>query len=204
MSTKKVKHITRAIDRKVERELWGRAAGRCQFQGCPQLVYKSSVTQERVNAAEMAHIYSFSDDGPRGWKGFFGNPKDLNSVENLMLVCRGCHNLIDADKAGVKYSAELLLGWKKAHENRVRLVTGISHERRSHVILYGGKIGEEDSPLQFDLAADAMFPIRYPADERPINLTMQCEHEDKTPEFWATESAHLRARFEREIRPRIS
>lgn len=203
MGKKKIKHITRAIDRKVERELWGRAAGRCQFQGCPQLVYKSPVTQERVNVGEMAHIYSFSEDGPRGWKGFLGKPQELNSVENLMLVCRGCHKLIDADKAGTKYSANLLLGWKKAHESRVRLVTGISHERRSHVVLYGGKIGEEESPLHFELAADAMFPSRYPADERAIDLAMCCEHEDKTPEFWVTESAHLQARFEREIRPRI-
>jgi hypothetical protein len=200
---KKVKHITRAIDRRVERELWARAAGRCQFQGCPQIIYKSPITQEKTNLGEMAHIYSFSEDGPRGWKDFWGKPAELNSVENLMLVCRGCHKLIDADKNGIKYSAELLIGWKKAHENRVRIVTGISHERRSHVVLYGGKIGEEDSPLQFNAAADAMFPDRYPADERPIDLAMRCEHEDKTPEFWVTESKHLRARFDREIRPRI-
>lgn len=203
MSKKKVKKVTRKIDNKVERELWARAAGRCQFEGCNELVYKSSVTQERVNSAEMAHIYSFSEDGPRGWKGFQGKLKELNSVKNLMLVCRNCHKLIDSDKEGERYSAELLIGWKAAHEKRVRLVTGIAHEKRSHTVLYGSKIGEENSPLQADQAVEAMFPERYPADERPITLGMLCEHEDKTPEFWETESAHLKARFEREIRPLI-
>ena len=49
----------------------------------------------------------------------------------------------------------------------------------------------------------AMFPNWNPAETRPIDLTLKCEHEDKSPEFWNTEEAHLRARFEREVRPRI-
>ena len=49
------KEVTRHIKREVERELWARAAGRCQFQGCNELIYKSPVIHERVNVAEMAH-----------------------------------------------------------------------------------------------------------------------------------------------------
>lgn len=203
MSKKKVKKVTRSINRKVERELWARAAGRCQFQGCPELVYKSSITQQKVSVAEMAHIYSFSEDGPRGWKGFLGRLEELNSVSNLILVCRNCHKLIDADKEGKLYSADLLIRWKQAHEDRVRRVTGIAQNKRSHVVLYGGRIGEEDSPLHYELAAEAMLPMMYPSDDRPVRLEMSCEHEDDTREFWETEAAHLRARFEREIRPRI-
>src|ERR1035437_8343935 len=47
-------------------ELWGRAGARCEFSDCNRLLYKAPVTRERVNLAEMAHIYSFSKDGPRG------------------------------------------------------------------------------------------------------------------------------------------
>ncbi len=204
MSQKKtVNHITRAIDNKVERVLWARAAGRCQFDDCNEIIYRSSVTQEPVNAAEMAHIYSFSEDGPRGWRGFWGSSKDLNSAENLILVCRKCHKLIDEDKEGLRYSAELLRKWKRKHEDRVEMVTGINPSKRSHVLLYGGKIGEEHSPLDPASAMTAMFPNWNPAESRAIDLTLKCEHEDKTSGFWVTEEAHLRAKFEREIRTRI-
>lgn len=200
---KTVKHVTRTIDNKVERLLWARSAGRCEFDDCNELIYRSSVTQEPVNVGEMAHIYSFSEKGPRGWKDFWGRSEDLNSAENLILVCRKCHKLIDEDKEGIRYSAELLRRWKHQHEDRVEMVTGISPSKRSHVLLYGGKIGEEHSPLDPALAMTAMFPNWNPAESRAIDLTLRCEHEDKSPDFWVTEEAHLRARFEREIRPRI-
>jgi len=70
-------------------------------------------------------------------------------------------------------------------------------------LLYGGKIGEEHSPLDPASAMTAMFPNWNPAESRAIDLTLKCEHEDKTSGFWVTEEAHLRAKFEREIRPRI-
>lgn len=60
-----VKEVKRYIKNTVERELWARAAGRCQFDGHNKLLYKSSVTQERVNIAQQAHIYSFSEKGPK-------------------------------------------------------------------------------------------------------------------------------------------
>ena len=65
--------VTRHIKREVERELWARAAGRCQFDGCNRPVFKSPVTQEPVNISEKAHIYSFSKIGPRGWGPFVTN-----------------------------------------------------------------------------------------------------------------------------------
>jgi|GEM_PF-5312579 hypothetical protein len=61
----KINEVTRYIGRKVERELWARAAGRCQFDGCNRLVFKSPVTQEQVNLSEKAHIYSFSEKSDR-------------------------------------------------------------------------------------------------------------------------------------------
>lgn len=205
MSKKKktVNHITRAIDNKIERLLWARAAGRCEFDDCNEIIYRSTVTQEPVNVAEMAHIYSFSEKGPRGWWDFWGKAEDLNSAENLILVCRKCHKLIDEDKEGLRYSAELLRQWKRRHEDRVEMVSGINPSKRSHVLLYGGKVGEEHSPLDPALAMTAMFPNWNPAESRAIDLTLKCEHEDKSPEFWKTEEAHLRAKFEREVRPRI-
>ncbi len=198
-----MENVTRYIKPTIERELWARTAGRCEFNGCNRLVYKSPVTQERVNIAERAHIYSFSKDGPRGWGPFVTNRKKLNDLANLLLVCHDCHEIIDQANPVTRYPASRLLAWKREHEDRVRIVTGIHPSKNSHVILYGGKIGEENSPLEADMAIEAMFPDWYPAEERPTELAMCSEHEDATDLFWNSEVAHLRAAFERHIRPRI-
>ncbi len=197
------KEITRHIGRLVERELWARAAGRCQFEGCNRLLFKSPVTQEQVNIAEKAHIYSFSSDGPRGWGPLVWNKKKLNQIENLMLMCHDCHKTIDQDEDGQKYPAVLLKKWKREHEKRISIVTGITPDKKSHIVFYGSNISDQKSPLQKMEAMEAMFPDRYPVDENPIILSMSCSHEDKSPEFWKTELEHLRRVFELKILPFI-
>lgn len=197
------KEITRKIKPDVQRELWGRAAARCQFSDCNRFLFKSPVTQERVNIAQMAHIYSFSEDGPRGWGPFKKNPNGLNSASNLMLVCYDCHKKIDGDKMGIRYSAALLKSWKEAHEYRIRIVTGIAPNKKSHVVLFGAKIGEDRSPLQYDNAIGAMFPSWYPAEERPISLSMLSSDDDSMKEYWDTQNRNLEKEFDRQIRARL-
>lgn len=203
MVKQNIKEVTRYIKKEVERELWARAAGRCQFNGCNRILYKSPVTQERVNISEKAHIYSFSEDGPRGWGPFKRNPQSLNDVGNLMLMCHDCHKTIDQDKDGIKYSGSRLQQWKKEHEHRVVTVTGIATNRKSHVVFYGSNIGEQRSPLQQEDAMEAMFPERFPVSEYPVTLSMSCSHEDKTTAFWDSESSHLSRGFDQKILPLI-
>jgi hypothetical protein len=195
--------ITRSIKKEVERELWARAAGRCQFNDCNRILYKSPITQERVNISEKAHIYSFSKDGPRGWGPFQKSPQQLNEVENLMLVCHDCHKTIDQDKNGNRYSGFLLQQWKKEHEYRVLTVTGIVADKKSHIIFYGSNIGEQRSPLQKNDAIEAMFPEHYPVSEYSVDLSMLCSHEDKTSIFWESELAHQIKMFNQKVIPLI-
>jgi hypothetical protein len=196
--------VTRYVKPTVERELWGRAAARCEFPDCNRLLYLSPVTQERVNLAEKAHIYSFSVDGPRGRGPMANDPALLNETSNLLLVCQHCHSLIDQDKTGARYSAELLQRWKKEHESRIVRVTGIAPTRKSHVILYGSRIGEQESRLHPGTAMDAMFPDAFPATDAPFCLAMKCEHEDVDAHFWDTEARHLRTIFRRNVQPMLA
>jgi SMODS-associated and fused to various effectors sensor domain len=195
------KEITRYIKPDVQRELWARSAGRCEFDGCNALLFRSSVTQERVNVGEQAHIYSFSQDGPRGWGRFITNRAALNEIHNLMLVCHGCHKTIDQDKQGVRYSVELLRQWKTGHERRIEIVTGIAANKKSHVILYGANIGRYQSDLQLAPAVEAMFPDWYPATERAEELSMSWYGRDHDSAYWATEAANLAAMFSQKIEP---
>jgi len=191
------------MGQKAERELWVRAAGRCQFDGCNRLLYKSALTQEPVNISGKAHIYSFSEDGPRGWGPFKWNKGNLNDVGNLMLVCHDCHKVIDKEKDGGRYPAELLVRWKSEHEKRIAIVTGVDPSKRSCVVLYGANIGEEKSLLQPEHAKWALFPKWYPAEEKPVYLEMSWEGRDDRSEYWVTEERNLEQRFNRLIRPLI-
>jgi len=120
-----------------------------------------------------------------------------------MLMCYDCHKTIDQDKEGIKYPASLLQQWKKEHEHRVVTVTGITSNRKSHVVFYGSNIGEQRSPIQQEDAMEAMFPERYPVSENSVCLSMTCTHEDKSPAFWKSELAHLNRVFDQKVLPLI-
>ena len=190
--------VTRHIRQTVESMLWGRAAGRCEFDGCNKLLSRSCVTQEQVNAAQKAHIYAFSDKGPRGNSAI--SKGALNDLDNLMLVCHGCHVKIDQVPDGGRYTATTLQDMKGRHERRIEIVTGITPDRRSHVLLYGANIGERTVPLNLHEAAGAMFPDRYPAEPVPIALgTANSSYQDRTDHFWQVEKEQLRNHFDRRV-----
>ncbi|MDH3347163.1 MAG: hypothetical protein OEM02_03550 [Desulfobulbaceae bacterium] len=52
-STQNIKKVTRYIKKEVERELWARAAGRCQFNGCNRIALQISGKPER----ELAELF---------------------------------------------------------------------------------------------------------------------------------------------------
>lgn len=196
------KEVTRYIKREAERELWARAAGRCEFDGCNRPLFKSPVTQEQVNISEKAHIYSFSEKGPRGHGPL--TKKQINNLSNLMLVCHDCHKKIDQDKNGERYSAELLRAWKDKHERRIAIVTGVDPTKKSHIIIYAANIADQRLGVQPDEAKSALFPDWYPAEEHPIRLSMGWEGKDSDPAYWKTESENLKATFDRQLRPLLS
>lgn len=201
-STQTAAEVTRHIKPDITAMLWGRAAGRCEFLGCNEPLWKSQATQEAVNRSQRAHIYSFSDGGPRGNDGI--SKEQLNDFDNLMLVCHGCHQTIDKHKDGGRYPVELLQQWKAAHERRIEIVTGIDPAKKSHVVLYGANVDKHSSPLRFADTASALFPRMHPAEARAIQLgTINSEFTDRSDEFWQIESKSLEKKFDRQVRERL-
>ena len=49
-------------------KLFGKSAGRCEFNGCNKLVWRNDLTLTDGNFGEVAHIIAASEDGPRGTK----------------------------------------------------------------------------------------------------------------------------------------
>lgn len=193
---------SRDINRSVESMLWGRAAGRCEFEGCNQELYKSQVTQEPVNIAQKAHIYAFSAAGPRGNRR--AARTSINSIENLMLVCGACHTNIDRNWTQRRYTVSLLQNWKRAHEQRIARVTKIAPDKRSHILLFHANIGDHSEPLHYRQAVDAVFPQRYPGEDHAIEFGYRNSplSEETGTLFWEAESRSLQVNYE-EVRRRI-
>lgn len=196
-----LREVSRHIAVPAQCTLWGRAAGRCQFAGCNQPLWKSSVTQEPVNIAEKAHIYSFSSEGPRGHEGV----ETINSIDNLILVCHQCHRKIDKHADGGRYTPTLLGRMKADHEARIQRVGGIAASKGSHVLLFGANVGDHSSPLNYNDAAMALFPDRYPAADSAIELsTVNSSLSDRDAEFWSVESQNLERKFAQRVRERLA
>jgi hypothetical protein len=194
-----IEEVTRRVPVPVQCMLWGRTAGRCEFAGCNQSLWKSRVTQEQVNIAEKAHIYSFRSGGTRGNQGVAAG--DLHNLANLMLVCHGCHRKIDQKRDGGRYSVRVLQQMKAAHEQRIERVTGVAPEKTSHVLLYGANIGEHSSPLTYSETAPVLFPDRYPAIDRAIELSVRNRSlSDRDAGFWSSEAEDLCRKFDRHVR----
>lgn len=193
---------SRNISDTVQRMLWGKAAGRCQFAGCNEALWRSAVTQETINKAQKAHIYSFSEGGPRGNDDIAS--EKINDIDNIMLVCHQCHQKMDKERDGGRYTSQLLGNWKRMHEKRVETVTGIDPERRSSILMYGAGIGDHNPQLSFKAAAYAMFPDHYPADDKPIEIpNLNSWHRDRDEEFWQLEHEYLVKMFDRRVRERL-
>ncbi|MFH5804457.1 SAVED domain-containing protein [Alienimonas sp. DA493] len=181
--------------------LWGRAAGRCQYDGCNERLDLDLLTNHRMNRAFLAHFVADSPDGPRGHPELSERLK--SDIDNLMLLCADHHKLIDVDEVET-HPVERLTDMKRRHEERIALATAVRPERQSHVLLYGAKIGAHDAPLGFRQAAEAMVPDRYPAENRAIELGLKnAVRQDDESGYWQNEVEHLRRQFARKVEPRL-
>ena len=81
------------ISMKSRRELWFRAAGRCEFKGCNEPLDRHGITMDTCDCSECAHIIADSPDGPRGDAEL--SNKLAQDIDNIMLMCPKCHKLVE-------------------------------------------------------------------------------------------------------------
>jgi len=186
----------------VRTRLWGKAGGRCQYDGCNKPLWLDTLTKAEFNTSYIAHIIADEPGGPRGDAVL--SKKLKSDISNLMLLCDEHHRLVDrADEPG--HPVDRLVAMKELHEKRIELVTALGPEKRSHVVLYGANIGQQNAPLSIAKAAEAMLPDRYPAEARPIALGLvNSAITDRDDAYWNTESQQLSRLIEQQIRPRLA
>jgi hypothetical protein len=153
----------------VQNELWARAAGRCEFRGCNELVFLDTLTQKRSNISAISHIVAYSPDGPRGDP--VRSKKLEKDISNLILTCRKHGKIIDDHDKVEEYSEELLLEFKREHEDRIRMLTEIKEDAQTHVLLVQAPIDGCDFAIDETRVFQALLP-KYPAEETAVLIDL--------------------------------
>lgn len=172
------------IPMNVRRELWFRAAGRCEFKGCNEPLDRHGITMDSCDCSECAHIIADSEEGPRGDTKL---SKELaQDIDNIMLMCPKCHKYIDHEGAD-KYDARTLRAMKKHHEERMRMLTGIPEDNQALPVTFGSAIGTSVPIFNFNQLSSAMIPDYYPSKENALHLGGDWFHGDDWNSYWKRE-----------------
>lgn len=181
-------------------EIWVRSGGRCAYPGCNDVLWRDDLTLKDMNKAYIAHIHAESEGGPR-WDPTL--PEDMrNAPANLMLLCDTHHRLIDREGKD-DHGPDLLRQYKAEHEERIERQTAIHASRRTHLLLFGSRIGDRSGPVQHEEAVAAVQAEgRYPITERGIVVDLKdCSVRPSDPDYWVFVRNEVRKVMDRFLRP---
>jgi hypothetical protein len=112
-----------AITGKTRKLLWGRSGSRCAQCRCSLVQKATSIDVESVTGDEC-HIIAKEINGPRG---SFERPENIDGYDNLILLCKPHHKMID-DQPNA-YTPNYLKEIKSTHERWVDFRLGQARTR---------------------------------------------------------------------------
>lgn len=147
------------------------------------------VTKGRGIFAQMAHIWGFSPGGPRRNQSTSSN---LHALENLMLLCPGCHKLVDDDPE--TYTVEHLRSIKTAHEDRVFQLTDTRPDQSTVAVVLTGQIAG-DTPLVTKEQIDAAILPMYASRRNVHKIDLTGFADKPQTDFWNLATSEIRERM---------
>jgi hypothetical protein len=168
--------------------LFVRSGGRCEFDGCNRYLIEHHLTKTEGNFAEMAHIWAFSEQGPRGHEAQGAEPHELS---NLMLLCPTCHKLVDSDAK--QYTVEVLRKHKKAHEDRVFMLTDTKPDRHTVAFVLRAKIGGRHVKVSLPEIQEAVAPS-YVGARDVVETDLTALSDEASDHYWRAASEAIRTK----------
>ena len=101
----------------VREALFMLSRGRCYAPECPQRVLRMVDEQPSINI-QIAHINGLNAGSARFDPSI--SKRELNSFNNLLLLCQAHHGPVDDRSKEEKYPKNLLLAWKQTREGDYR------------------------------------------------------------------------------------
>nr|CDQ33748.1 hypothetical protein BN993_03195 [Virgibacillus halodenitrificans] len=107
----------------------GGCCNKCKIQ-----VFQENELGEKARLGDDAHIWAYSEDGPRG--GNQDVPLNRNTCKNIILLCKNCHAEIDQQTE--YYSPQKLKDMREEHYSWVCKCLGgtVAKKPEFHYILY--------------------------------------------------------------------
>ena len=103
--------------RKKSNILYALSGNQCAHPECNESLIEDATSESGAHSkGVICHIFAVSKDGPRGRAGL--TETQLNSLDNLILLCRNHHTVVDGQHES--YPASLLKKWKDDHETRLK------------------------------------------------------------------------------------
>lgn len=178
---KESKNKRRPIPDSVKLKVWNLAAGRCEFKGCNEILWRNELTLSDTNFGELAHIIAASEDGPRGTAESMEKQVE---AENIMLLCPKCHKEVDNAANLAQYPAEVLIKMKEEHEERIAIVTGILPDNKTEILRFIGNIGDRKVNIELKEIKSVLVENGiYPAG-KGILIDRSGDDGDGKPEYW--------------------
>lgn len=172
--------------------LFGKAAGRCQFDGCNKSVLFDDITLAQYNKSNVAHIVASSPNGARGDPVRSHQLSD--KLENLMLLCPDHHKLIDDYEAD--YPEERLLEMKESHEQAIAAQCDLIYKEPSEVIVFESPIkGCITSKINMRQCFDAIIPQKIVGSTIGRRITLEVEADYRSVSFWEAIEKRFEQRY---------
>lgn len=195
---KKKSNKHRQIPISTKRKLWVVTAGRCQYSGCTELLWRDSVTYQELNKSYIAHIEAVSEGGARYNDSIAKDKSKLHDFSNLMLLCDTHHRLIDnVNSHGVEphihHPADRLRRIKRSHEEMIEFMTSFSSLRNSYPMLL--RCNMENFKINFDIddVREAMLPDRRPKTAQTIDIDLtKFSTTEEDEKFWTQNAFELK------------
>lgn len=168
-------------------KLWAMAAGRCEFYGCNEPLWRENLTMKEVNNSHIGHIVAHSPSGPRGHRIL--SKQLAKAFSNLMLVCRNHHNLIDSKEHEKGYPVELLKKYKEMHEHRIKTQTAIQDDLKTTVLIFKANIGNRWVNFPTDKLDKAIAP-RFP-DGKGVMIDLTSLNGNDNSQYWDMLKRHI-------------
>lgn len=136
-----------SITLKTHKLLWGKSGNRCAFEDCKnELIMDETETDDESVIGDEAHIVARKETGPRGISSL--SKDDRDKYENLVLLCRIHHKVIDDQHKF--YTVEKLNELKKTHEKWVKESLDQDKAKNKADLAYATYIDEIAKKLDFE------------------------------------------------------
>ena len=176
--------------------LLGKSGGLCEFRGCGEYIWKDTLTNNITNFSNIAHIIANSPNWVRG--DATKSQKELNSPENLMILCQKHHKEVDDEKNG--FTVEDLKEMKKEHEEFIEELLKTKIDSRVNVIKYCKNIADRTIDITDEEVRMCTMKNKVWCKEI-INLSNSKMDERDSVEAYKIEQDNLEKLFNQRVKP---